>query len=105
MSDTIKITDSDALAHILGGANSAVVLVTPVLGKMIDLNIVKDGVVSLFGVSVPASAVEGALQPGTQYIVAKDGVMTLDANAKTVIPPKTVGCNKSRCNSVQYRKS
>lgn len=105
MSDTVKITDNDALAHILGGANSAVVLVSPIIGKMIDLNIVKDGVVSVYGVSVPATAIEGALQGGAQYIVAKDGVATLDTNAKTVIPPKTVGCNKSRCNSLQYRKS
>lgn len=105
MSVTIKITDNDALAHILGGADSAVVLVNPVLGKMIDLNIVKDGTVSVFGVSVPATAVAGALQAGAQYVIAKDGTMTLDVNAKTVIPPKTVGCSKTQHNAVQYRKS
>lgn len=105
MSEAVKITGIDALAHILGGADSVTVLVGPHTGKMIDLNIVKDGKVSLFGVGMPATDFSGSLVAGAQYIVAKDGSMTIDKNAKTVVPPKTVGCNKSHRNSVQYRKS
>lgn len=105
MSEAVKVTDNDALAHILGGANSATVFVSPLIGKMINLNIVKDGVVTLFGVGAPATSFSGALVPGAQYSVAADGTMTLDRDVKVVVPPKTVGSNKTRSNNVQYRKS